>query len=228
MKKDIQAVLFDLDGTLADTAPDLGGALNQLRREENLPEIPIATMRRAASRGIAGLLAMGFTNNSMDQKEQAELYESLRARFLVLYEQRLCDQVKLFPHARETLLFLSKANIPWGIVTNKLSYLAEPLMSYLGILEDASCAVYGDTTGERKPQPAPLLYAAHHMHIPAPCCLYVGDSIYDVQAARASRMPAAIVAYGHENPADLAREDGWTPLACLSELQTYWSAEHSL
>lgn len=222
MKKDLRAVLFDLDGTLADTTPDLGGALNQLRREEGLPDLPLAMMRRAASRGVAGLLAMGFTTDGLAQEERAALYESLRARFLVFYERRLCDQVKLFPYARETLSFLSDADIPWGIVTNKLRYLAEPLLAYLGVLENASCVVFGDTTPQRKPQPAPLLYAARRLQIPARYCLYVGDSLYDVQAARAGGMPAAIVSYGHENPEVLAGEDGWTSLGCLSELQTCW------
>ena len=225
--KNIQAVLFDLDGTLADTAPDLGASLNQLRQEEGLPAIPLPELRKAASRGVAGLLVKSFANGASDPQEREQFYESLRQRFLVFYEQRLCDQVELFPQARETLAFLSATSVPWGVVTNKMRYLAEPLMAYLGILDGAACAVYGDTTPERKPKPEPLLHAARCLRIPAADCLYVGDSIYDVQAARASRMLAAIVSYGHESRDELAQEDGWVPLACLSELRSYWPAKSS-
>ena len=112
--KNIQAVLFDLDGTLADTAPDLGASLNQLRQEEGLPAIPLPELRKAASRGVAGLLVKSFANGASDPQERKQFYESLRQRFLVFYEQRLCDQARLFPQARETLAFLSATSVPWS------------------------------------------------------------------------------------------------------------------
>ena len=187
-----RAVLFDLDGTLADTAPDLAAALNRLLKAERRPEKPFAQLRRHASFGALGLVRAGFG----DDLGEAES-ERLVGRFLALYQEHLFEHARLFPGVRQTLRTLRQKDVRWGVVTNKSGGLAEPLLRHLGIFDDADCLVYGDTTARKKPSPLPLLHAARQLGLDARDCVYVGDSLRDVTAARNAGMPVLAVSYGY-------------------------------
>ncbi len=187
------AVLFDLDGTLADTAPDLGDALNRLLREEGRAALPPGAIRRHASFGAKGLIACGF--GALENTES----ERLTARFLELYAQNLCVKTRLFPGTEATLSTLERRKIAWGIVTNKSRRFAEPILKKFGLHEAAHCLVYGDTVTRKKPESDVLLYAAEKLATPPSDCLYVGDSERDAMAAKAAGMPVLIVAYGYES-----------------------------
>ena len=187
-----QAVLFDLDGTLADTAPDLAASLNQLLEEERRPEKPFAHLRRYASFGARGMVGAGFGDGLSDTES-----ERLIERFLAIYKDHLHERTRLFPGARRTLRALRQKGTRWGIVTNKSGCFAEPLLRHLGICDDADCLVYGDTTARKKPSPEPLLHATRQLDLDARDCVYVGDSLRDVRAARNANMPVLAVSYGY-------------------------------
>ena len=157
----IQAVLFDLDGTLADTAPDLARALNLLRAERGLPPIPLEHLRAHASSGAQGLLGAG-----MGITPEAAEFDTLRARFLDLYAAHICVETKLFPGMELVLSQLERRTISWGVVTNKHSRFTAPLIAELGLAQRTSCVVCGDTTPYSKPHPAPLLHAASQLGLP--------------------------------------------------------------
>jgi len=188
----IRAVLFDLDGTLADTAPDLAGALNALLEERRRPPIPVDAARPLTSSGARGMLRVGF---GIDPGH-AE-YEPLKARFLDLYAERICVETGLFAGMAELLAALDARAVRWGVVTNKAERFTRPLLEALALLDRAACVVGGDTTARAKPHPDPLLHAARHIGIAAGLCLYVGDDLRDIQAARAAGMPAIAAAYGY-------------------------------
>ncbi|TXI20688.1 MAG: HAD family hydrolase [Nitrosomonas sp.] len=188
----IKAVLFDFDGTLADTAPDLGHALNQQRRTRGLPELPIAQIRPQASAGSRGLLGLGFNIKPGDED-----YESMRDEFLNLYTQRLCHDTCLFPGVNELLDQLEKRNIPWGIVTNKPARFAHPLIQILGLAHRLACVICGDEITNTKPHPEPLLTASVKMAISPSHCIYLGDDIRDVQASLAAGMQPIVARYGY-------------------------------
>jgi phosphoglycolate phosphatase len=188
----IRAVLFDLDGTLADTAPDLAGALNALLEERRRPPLPVAVARPVTSSGARGMLKVGFGIDPGDAD-----YDALRARFLDLYAERVCVETRLFAGIAELLAALDARAVPWGVVTNKAERFTRPLLEALELLERAACIVGGDTTTRAKPHPDPLLHAAQHIGIAAVHCLYVGDDLRDVQAARAAGMPVLAAAYGY-------------------------------
>jgi phosphoglycolate phosphatase len=188
----IRAVLFDLDGTLADTAPDLAGALNALLEEQRRPPLPVAAARPVTSSGARGMLKVGF---GIDPGH-AE-YEPLKTRFLDLYAARVCVETELFTGIEDLLATLDARAVPWGVVTNKAERFTRPLLDALDLLERAACVVGGDTTARAKPHPDPLLHAARHIGVEARRCLYVGDDLRDVQAARAAGMPVLAAAYGY-------------------------------
>lgn len=185
----IRAVLFDLDGTLADTAADLAGALNRLRAEHRLAPLPPDVTRPHTSSGARGLLNIGFDLGPEDAR-----YAALRERFLDLYEDSLCVHTRLFEGMSELLGELERRAIAWGIVTNKPRRFTDPLVRRLDLHLRAACVVSGDTTARPKPAPDPLLYAARAVGAAPEACLYVGDDLRDVQGARAAGM--AIVAAG--------------------------------
>jgi N-acetyl-D-muramate 6-phosphate phosphatase len=189
---ELRAVLFDLDGTLADTAPDLGRALNRLRAEDSLEPLPIGVMRAHASSGARGLLKAGF-----GLTPESEGYRALRDRFLELYAENLCVATRLFDGIPELLSTIEARPLPWGIVTNKAKRFTEPLLRTLAIDRRAACVVSGDSTPHIKPHPAPLLEAAMLLALPAGDCLYVGDDLRDVQAARAAGMRFAAAGWGY-------------------------------
>jgi phosphoglycolate phosphatase len=188
----VQAVLFDLDGTFADTAPDLGRALNRLRVEQRLEPLPIAIMRAHASSGARGLLKAGF-----GLTPESEGYNALRDRFLDLYAENLCVETRLFDGIPELLVKIRARKLPWGIVTNKGKRFTEPLLRHLAVDNLAACVVSGDSTPHIKPDPEPLLLAASLLKLPPADCIYVGDDLRDVQAARAAGMRVVVAGWGY-------------------------------
>ncbi len=187
-----KAALFDFDGTLADTAPDLGAALNRLRADHGLPALSLEALRPHASSGARGLLHVGF-----DLLPEDSRFERMRDAFLAYYDQRVCVETRLFPGIEEMLAEFERRGIPWGIVTNKSTRFTPRVLAALGLAGRAGCVVCGDTTGHIKPHPAPLLHAARELRLdPADCC-YVGDDLRDVQAAHAAGMRAIVAEYGY-------------------------------
>jgi 2-phosphoglycolate phosphatase len=187
-----RAILFDLDGTLADTAPDLAGALNRLLAECGGAPVPRALARPLTSSGTRGMLRVGFGIGP----EHPD-YAGLRARFLAYYEQAICRETRLFDGVADLLAALEQHRTPWGIVTNKPERLAVSLLDALHLSARAACIVGGDTTERPKPHPDPLLHAARVIRVPPNQCLYVGDDLRDVQAARAAGMPVIAAGYGY-------------------------------
>lgn len=202
-RRNIRAVLFDLDGTLLDTAPDLIRVLNQVRIEQGREPLPFALVRTQVSHGSSGLIRLGFPDLA------GTALESLRLRLLDLYAQQLAIGTKLFDGCRQVLDTLAARNLAWGIVTNKPGFLTDPLLAELGLTTEAGCVVSGDTLPQRKPHPAPLLLAASRLSLPAADCLYVGDAERDVQASRAAGMPVLVARYGYLGPDD--DPESWRP-----------------
>jgi 2-phosphoglycolate phosphatase len=188
----IRAVLFDLDGTLANTAPDLGHALNRQRVARGLTALPIALIRVEASAGARGLLGLGFNIKPGDSG-----YDAMRDEFLDFYAERLCHETSLFPGVTELLDQLDDRQLPWGIVTNKPARFTIPLMQELGLSRRAACIVSGGDTPHSKPHPEPLLRASSAMAIAPGQCIYLGDDIRDVQASLAAGMEPVIAKYGY-------------------------------
>jgi N-acetyl-D-muramate 6-phosphate phosphatase len=187
----LTAVLFDLDGTLLDTAPDMVGALNALRAEESLAPMPYDAIRSAVSHGAARVVKAGFPEAS------PEALAKLQQRFLEIYRGALSRETRLFPGMDQVLDALAGWRIKSGIVTNKAAWLTEPLLQELGLRERFACVVSGDTLAERKPHPLPLLHAAALAKATPSECIYVGDAERDVQAAHAAAMPALVANYGY-------------------------------
>lgn len=185
-----RAVLFDFDGTLADTAADLGAAANRLRAARGLPALSIGEVRPYASSGARGLLRVGLGLVPGD-----DAYEDMRNAFLTHYDAHLCVDTRLFPGIAELIGQLRTRGLAWGIVTNKAARFTAPLVSALGIVP--GCVVCGDTTPHSKPHPAPLLHAASALGLAPGQCCYVGDDLRDVEAARAAGMRAIAVEYGY-------------------------------
>ena len=191
MPQTIKAVLFDLDGTLLDTAPDMVGALNRLRAEHGLAPLPFDTVRGAVSHGAARVVKVGFPDADADAGLQ------LQRRFLDIYRSALSHGTRLFGGMDEVLQALAGWRIKSGIVTNKAGWLTEPLLAELGLRTRFACVVSGDTLAQRKPHPQPLLHAAALAGVAAGECIYVGDAERDVQAAHAADMPALVANYGY-------------------------------
>lgn len=186
------AVLFDLDGTLADTAPDLNGALNELLTQESRAPLPVEVLRPHTSSGTRGMLRVGFGITPGD-----DAFPRRAQQFITLYTQRLCRETALFEGMDTVLTALEAASIPWGVVTNKPARLTEPLLDALGLGTRAACIVSGDSTPHPKPAPDPLLLACRAIQRRPERTLYVGDDLRDIQAARAARMPSAAAAWGY-------------------------------
>lgn len=191
-----RAALFDLDGTLMDTAPDMAQALNRLRAECDLASLPQASIRCEVSHGSLAVVRLGFPDAGEAQ------FERLRARFLALYGECLTDQSRLFDGFDAVLATLDDAGIPWGVVTNKPGWLTDPLLAAAGLARRAACVVAGDSLPERKPHPRPLLVAAGLLDVPPQHCVYVGDAQRDIDAARAAGMLAVGVRFGYLRPTD--------------------------
>jgi len=196
----IKAVLFDLDGTLADTAPDLNYALNCVRRARGLPALPLAATRPYASQGARGLIGAGFNVHPGGSG-----YDALRDEFLASYASNLCRETRLFPGIPELLDQLEARALPWGVVTNKAERFTMPLLELLEVRRRAACVIGGDTTGRIKPHPEPLLAASRAIALDPQACIYLGDDQRDVDAGRAAGMKTAIAGWGYLNGQDPER-----------------------
>jgi len=198
----IRTVLFDLDGTLADTAPDLAYALNLLRRQHGMADMPFEEIRPAASHGSIALLKVGFQSAPGD-----EGFEELRTAYLDLYEANINTHTTLFPGMAEILDEIEARQLNWGVVTNKPAWLTEPLLEALGIRQRAACVISGDSLPERKPHPAPLLHACQLAGSQAAECIYIGDAERDIVAGHAAGMTTLIAMFGYLSEAD--QPDNW-------------------
>jgi phosphoglycolate phosphatase len=187
-----EAVLFDLDGTLADTAPDLCGAVNILLAEEGRPQQAFPGLRPYTSQGVRGLLWAGFGIDTSDRE-----YDRLAARFLEIYAGQLCDLSRLFDGIPELLDTLESQGISWGIVTNKRARYTDPLVAALGLTPRTRCVVSGDTTPEPKPSPLPILHACEILRCVPQRTLYIGDDRRDIIAGLAAGTKTAAVSYGY-------------------------------
>ena len=185
-------MLFDLDGTLADTAPDLARALNRVRATHGLAPMPVEATRFYTSSGARGLLKVGFGLEPGNER-----YEALKLQFLDFYAAEICVETRLFEGMAELLDRLERDHLPWGVVTNKAERFTLPLLQGLALAERAACIVGGDTTARLKPHPDPLLHAAAALQLRPSACVYVGDDLRDVQAARAAGMPVLAAKYGY-------------------------------
>ena len=188
----IRGVLFDLDGTLVDSAPDLAGAANRLRAEHGLPPLPYEDLRPMVGSGARGMVGVAFGVKPGDSG-----FEELRDAFLDRYETGLLERTRPFDGVETLLAALEAAGLPWGIVTNKATRFTRPIVEGLGLAARAAAVVCGDTTPHAKPHPAPLLHAAQAMGVPPEGLAYVGDDLRDAQAARAAGMRMIAAAWGY-------------------------------
>ncbi len=214
----ITGVLFDLDGTLADTAGDLAGALNRVRADRGLPPVPAAGLRAHASSGARGLLGAGM-GVAPDHPDYAEL----RDRFLAYYAEGLAITTHLFEGVSTLLDALDARGIAWGVVTNKAQRFTVPVVAALGLATRSAVIVSGDTTPHPKPHPAPLLHAAAALDLPPTACAYVGDDLRDVIAGNAAGMPTLVAQYGYLGESGTSHDwpaTGWIahPLGLLDWL----------
>lgn len=210
----ITACLFDLDGTLADTAPDLANALNKVRLEQQLLPLSLEDIRPHVSNGSVDLIRTGF-NMEPDHTD----FESLRLRLVEHYFDAVAEETTLFPQMAELLAQFEQQGIHWGVVTNKPERLTDPLMAALGLTQRAACIVSGDTTAERKPHPLPIHHACGIIGIEPQHCLYVGDARRDIEAGRRAGTKTLIAMFGYimedDNP-DSWGADG--KIDCPSEI----------
>lgn len=203
-----RAVLFDLDGTLIDSAPDLAGAANDLRAAHGLPPLPYAQLRPMVGSGARGMVGVAFGVAPGDAR-----FDDLKDAFLARYAQRLLQETAVFEAMRPVLAALESAALPWGIVTNKHTRFAAPVVE--GLRLTAATLVCGDTTPHAKPHPAPLLEAARRLALSPSDCIYVGDDLRDVQAGRAAGMPALAAAWGYLGDGEAV--DAWGADAVLPD-----------
>ncbi len=192
----VAAVLFDLDGTLVDSAPDLAGALNDMRAARGLAPWPVAALRHHCGSGARGMLGEGLQTQPGDPE-----YLALRDEFLNLYEARMLRHTALFEPVPPLLAALQQRALPWGIVTNKAMRFAGPLCQALALTPGAAALVCGDTTPHTKPHPAPLLEAARRLPCTPEHCVYVGDDPRDITAGRAAGMRTLVAAWGYTGAA---------------------------
>jgi 2-phosphoglycolate phosphatase len=197
----VKAVLFDLDGTLADTAPDLAYAVNRMREARHLPPLPLESTRPVTSLGARGLLQVAFDIGPEDPG-----YGALREEFLRNYEDNICRETRLFPGMDRLLESLEARGLLWGVVTNKVERLARLLLGILDLNERASCIVGGDTAARAKPHPEPLLAACREISVEAAQCIYVGDDRRDVEAGQAAGMKVMAAKWGYCNG---GRPESW-------------------
>ncbi|HDP88604.1 MAG TPA: phosphoglycolate phosphatase [Thioalkalivibrio sp.] len=206
----IRTVLFDLDGTLLDTAPDMAAALNAVLAEEGFPQLPFAHIRGHVSHGSNALVKLGF-----GQEQDEADFQRRRQRFLDVYNENLHLDTELFPGMASLLAYIERHGMNWGVVTNKPAFLTDPLMASLGLAARAACIVSGDTTDERKPHPKPMLHACELAGSHADECVYVGDASRDIEAGRRAGMATLVALYGYIN--EFQKPEEWGADAMINE-----------
>jgi N-acetyl-D-muramate 6-phosphate phosphatase len=194
-------VLFDLDGTLLDTAPDMVATLNQVEAEESRQPLAFARARAFVSNGVLGLLKAAF--GELPEPERTRLQQ----RFLEIYATKLADGTRVFPGMAEVLAELEAHRIPWGVVTNKPGFLTEPLLEQMELRARCACVVSGDTVPQRKPHPGQLFHALNMLQANAGSAIYVGDAERDIAAGRAAGMRTVAALYGYIPPGE--DPSGW-------------------
>jgi phosphoglycolate phosphatase len=206
----VAAVLFDLDGTLADTAGDLAGALNRVRADRGLAPVPVAALRAHASSGARGLLGAG-----LDVAPDHPDYPALREAFLAYYAAGLDVTTRLFDGVAAMLDALDARKLRWGVVTNKAQRYTEPVVAALGLAHRAAVIVSGDTTAHPKPHPAPLLHAAQEVGVAPAACVYVGDDLRDVVAGNSAGMATLVAEYGYLG--ESGSSEGWPATGWIAQ-----------
>lgn len=197
LKTDVAAVLFDLDGTLVDSAPDLAGAANDLRQQQGMAPLPYERLRPMVGAGARGMVGVAFGVQPGEDR-----FEALRDAFLARYAERLLQRTRVFEAVEPVLLRLAGHGLPWGIVTNKAMRFTAPVVAGLGLHTRAAVVIAGDTTPHAKPHPAPLLEAARRLGVAAERCVYVGDDLRDVVAGRSAGMATLAAAWGYLGQGD--------------------------
>ncbi len=192
----VRTLLFDLDGTLLDTAPDMAWALNRLREEQGRTPLPFKAIRSQVSHGSKALMQLAFPE--LDEATR----EPLRQHFLDLYRENLFLDTRLFAGLAPVLARVEQLGCRWGVVTNKPAWLTEPLMESLGLMSRAACVISGDSTPRRKPDPLPLQVACDRAGCHPAQALYIGDAPRDIEAGRAAGMPTAVALWGYLAPED--------------------------
>lgn len=192
LRERIRAVLFDLDGTLIDSAPDLAGTGNDMRAARGLAPLAYEAFRPMVGAGARGMLGIALQVTPEDDD-----FLALREEFLSRYEARMSQETRVFDAMHPVLATLQASGTPWGIVTNKAERFTLPLVRTLSLHQHAAAIVGGDTTAHSKPHPAPLLEAARRLGVPPEACVYVGDDLRDVQAGRAAGMATVAAAWGY-------------------------------
>jgi len=205
------AILFDLDGTLIDTAPDMVTALQHLQQEHGVEPAPYDLARSFVSNGAIGLLTLGFP------EVEIEFGDELHQHYLELYAEMICQESRIFDGLDELLDQLDDLGCPWGIVTNKPEQLTEPLLTALALAERSACIVSGDTLSVRKPDPAPLLLGCDLIGVDAATSIYIGDAERDIEAGRRAGMATIAAAYGYITPDDDPREWDANVIATTTE-----------
>lgn len=190
--RDIQAVLFDLDGTLIDSAPDLGGAADKMRLDRGMPSLSAERYRPMAGAGARGMLHIAFGLSPQDPD-----FDAMREEFFANYERCMTHNTYAFDGVQEMLQTLEQRQLPWGVVTNKSQRFTNPLTRSMPLFASAGAVVSGDTTPHAKPHPAPLLEAARRLGVDPGGCIYVGDDERDIEAGRAAGMRTVAATYGY-------------------------------
>ena len=217
MKRAIRTVLFDLDGTLVDSAPDLAGAANELRQEHGHPALPYEHLRPMVGAGARGMVGLAFGAKPGDDS-----YEALKARFLALYAQRLLRSTTVFAGVWNVLDHLEQQGLHWGIVTNKAHHLALAVTEGLGLHPRAGVLIGGDSTPFAKPHPEPLLEACRRLQTDPATCAYVGDDLRDIQAGRAAGMATLAAGWGYLGQGEPVHEWGADSLLEQPEGLLHW------
>ena len=206
----IQTVLFDLDGTLLDTAPDLAQALNATLQANGRPALPFEQIRPAVSHGASALIGLGFQLEPQDPQ-----FEPLRTQLLDHYQAHIADRTRLFPGMEAVLAHIEAHDLSWGVVTNKPGRLTEPLLEALDLQRRAASVVCGDTLNECKPHPAPLLHACKLIGTSPGQCVYVGDAQRDIEAGHKAGMTTLLALFGYLMESD--RPEDWGASALIKQ-----------
>ena len=216
MFTDIQAILFDLDGTLIDSAPDLGAAADKMRTDRGLPSLPLARYRPMAGSGARGMLgiAFGMTPDHTD-------FAMMKEEFFVNYERCMTERTFAFDGVEALIQNLVSRKLPWGVVTNKSARFTEPLTRAMPLFASAGTVVSGDTTPHAKPHPEPLFEAARRLNVDPKYCIYVGDDHRDIVAGQAAGMGTVAATYGYLGSVDTAKWGAQVSIAMPEDLLLY-------